>query len=150
MREAVWLVLAGLALWLLAIMLPALQLHLGNRLAWNDAFARSVMDRAPWVVLSPLIFWLVWRLHHAGLPLLRTVLAHLAALLIALFAAEALVQGVFLRMLFAPGSTLASGGPGGDQKGPALEFSKGEPRVRYSIKARSRAVLQKLRQMTSH
>ncbi len=127
LREVMWLALAGLALWLLAIVLFALQLTLGSRLAWDDAFARSVMDRAPWAVLSPLIFWLVWRLHRAGLPAMRTVLAHLAALLIALFAAEALVQGVILRILFPPGSALTAGAPDRMQKGPPAHFSKGGP-----------------------
>ena len=122
-----WLALAGLALWLLAIVLFALQLTLGSRLAWDDAFARSVMDRAPWAVLSPLIFWLVWRLHRAGLPAMRTVLAHLAALLIALFAAEALVQGVILRILFPPGSALTAGAPPGFGKGIPPDHGKGAP-----------------------
>ena len=127
-REVMWLALAGLALWLLAIVLFALQLHLGNRLAWDDAFARSVMDRAPWAVLSPLILWLVWHLHRAGLPPMRTMFAHLVALLIALLAAEALVQGVILRIMFPSGSAFTAGAPDGFQKGPPADFAKGGPR----------------------
>ncbi len=128
LREVMWLALAGLALWLLAIVLFALQLTLGSRLAWDDAFARSVMDRAPWAVLSPFIFWLVWYLHRAGLPVLRTVLAHLAALLIALLAGEALVQGVILKVLFPADGIFAPATSGGFQKGPPSDVAKGGPR----------------------
>ena len=127
-REVMWLALAGLALWLLAIVLFALQLHLGNRLPWDDAFARSVMDRAPWAVLSPFILWLVWHLHRAGLPPVRTMFAHLVALLIALLAAEALVQGVILRIMFPSGVAFTSGASEGIQKGPPADFPKGGPR----------------------
>ena len=96
------LALVLLLSWAAVILLFAVQLRFGNRLDWGTAFARSLFDRGPWAILSPLILLLVWYLHRQGFAPWRAALCHVAGIFVALLAAEGLVQGVFLKLMFSP------------------------------------------------
>ena len=60
------------------------------------ALARSMVDRGPWALLSPLIVLLAWQVHRAGISLARSIVIHAVGVLVALLAAEGAARARYI------------------------------------------------------
>ncbi len=75
------------------------QAILASEMGWQRALVRAILDWGPWVLLAPLVFWLTARFPLAKGKWPASLAAHVAFSLLLTVAAEALVLGVFARVL---------------------------------------------------
>jgi two-component sensor histidine kinase len=86
--------------WVLVIVAFAAQLRYTNLVSWEDAFARSAVDRGPWAIISPAIGLLAWFIHHRRIALARALLLHAVGMLACLLLTEAMFQSLFMPWFF--------------------------------------------------
>lgn len=82
LRSAVgrWLLLS--AVWIAVGVLFALQQVAGRELEWAQVVRFSLLDWAPWIVLSPAVLWLARRVQIDGRNWRRTVPVHIGAAIV--------------------------------------------------------------------
>ena len=91
-----WLyLLFYLLAWLVVLLVLSTQTSWGVELGWFLAFARVFRDWGPWILLGPLLWWLVKAFPLFGRKKLRHFLMHVVASLLVIALAEVLVAFVF-------------------------------------------------------
>lgn len=87
--------LTYLGIWLVALtVLVILQTSWGNGASWQEVFGAVLRNWLPWVVLGPVLWWLVKRFPLFGSKKWRNLAVHFAASLVMLLLAELLVAFV--------------------------------------------------------
>lgn len=104
------------------------QLVLSGRLSWQQAIPTSVAEWLPWMILSPLLFWVAGRFSLERGKLLKGILINLLAALATIFLAETIFQSVDKAFQSPQESTMAR--PGELRPGPGVGPGGLRPRDR--------------------
>jgi len=107
------------ALWLMLAALFASQLGLSGALPWSVALKHSLAEWLPWVVLSPLIFWLAERFPVERPRWWRGIAINLPVAMVAIVLAEAVFQAIARPPDQGASRVRREAGGPADEEGPA-------------------------------
>jgi signal transduction histidine kinase len=116
-RVSGWSLVTKLALltglWLVISVVFAVQIYALGVMPWATATTLALMDWGPWIVFSPLVIWLAWRLPLAPKTWRWTLPAHLLTCLVTVLLMEALTFSLAgpPEQYFRPRPPLAEGPP---------------------------------------